>query len=62
MGIGEGRIGFPNALGQPAKGFLGFNAVVLPILLDFGKSIMIFLLYELDDIAEIAVQNLANLR
>ena len=35
--IGEGRVGFPNAFGQTAKGFLRLNAVVLPILLDFGK-------------------------
>ena len=37
VGIGEGRVGFPNAFGQTAKGFLRLNAVVLPILLDFGK-------------------------
>jgi len=37
MGIGKSGIGFPNAPGKPAEGFLGFNAVVLPILLDFGK-------------------------
>ena len=37
VGIGEGRVGFPNAFGQTAKGFLRLNTVVLPILLDFGK-------------------------
>ena len=37
VGIGEGRVGFPNAFGQTAKGFLCLNTVVLPILLDFGK-------------------------
>ena len=37
VSVGKGRIGFPNALGQPAKGFLGLNTVILPILLDFGK-------------------------
>ena len=31
VGIGEGRVGFPNAFGQTAKGFLRLNAVVLPI-------------------------------
>ena len=37
VGIGKSGIGFPNALGKPAKGFLGLNTVILPILLDFGK-------------------------
>ena len=37
VGIGKGGIGFPNAFGQTAKGLLRLNAVVLPILLDFGK-------------------------
>ena len=37
MGIGEGGIGFPNALGQPAKGFLGFNAVILPIFFKIAE-------------------------
>ena len=37
VGIGKGGIGFPNALGKPAEGFLCLNTVVLPILLDFGK-------------------------
>lgn len=37
MGIGEGRVSFPNALGQTAEGFLRLYTVVFPILLDFGK-------------------------
>ena len=37
VGIGKGGIGFPNALGQAAEGFLGLNAVILPILLYLGK-------------------------
>ena len=37
VGIGKSGIGFPNALGKPAKDFLGLNTVILPILLDFGK-------------------------
>ena len=37
ISIGKGRIGLPNALGQAAEGLLGLDAVVFPILLDFGK-------------------------
>ena len=37
VGIGKGGIGFPNAFGQATKSFLRLDAVVLPILLDFGK-------------------------
>lgn len=27
MGIGKSGIGFPNAPGKPAEGFLGFNLI-----------------------------------
>ena len=37
VSVSKGRIGFPNALGQAAEGFLGLNAVILPILLYLGK-------------------------
>ena len=63
MGIGEGRVGFPNAFGQTAKGFLRLNAVVLPdIARILEKSIMLLLLHQFDDVAEVATQHSADLR
>lgn len=37
MGIGKSGIGFPNAPGKPAEGFLGFNAVILPIFFKIAE-------------------------
>ena len=37
VGVGKGGVGLPDAPGQAAEGFLGLDAVVLPVLLDFGK-------------------------
>ena len=37
IGIGEGRVCLPNALRQAAKRFFCLNAVILPILFQFGK-------------------------
>ena len=35
--IGKRGVRFPNTLWQPAESFFSLNAVVFPILLDFGK-------------------------
>ena len=37
IGISEGRVCLPNALRQAAKRFFCLNAVILPILFQFGK-------------------------
>lgn len=61
MGVSKGGIGFPYAFRETAECLLGLYAVVLPILLILVKSIIFFLLHQFDNIAEIAVEHLANL-
>ena len=37
VGVGKGRVCFPNALRQTTKCFLRLNTVIFPILLNFRK-------------------------